>query len=101
MQEEDVVRRRVRDDRSYRNRRGSIKSRILQFSKKRKKEPPDIFSDNEESDSAIHSKTITLSSPCVLPTVEEHDLENVEVEVHEAPLQAKRKFDSYQSVLVL
>jgi len=101
MQQEEVVRRRVRDDSGYRQRRGSIKSRILQFSKKRKKEPPDKFNDNGESDSAIQSRTITSKSACTLPTLEEQDLEEVEVEVHESQLPAKRKFDTSQPVLIL
>ena len=101
MQQEEVVRRRVRDDPSFRQRRGSIKSRILQFSKKRKKEPPDKFSDNEESDSAIQSRTITPKSACALPTLIEQDLESIEVEIHETQPPAKRRFDSTQAVLVL
>ena len=101
MQEEVVVRRRVRDDPSYRQRRGSIKSRILQFSKKRKKEPPDKFSDNEESDSAIQSRIITPKSTCALPTLVEQDLESIEVEIHETQPPAKRRFDSTQALLAL
>ena len=101
MQKEEVVRRRVRDDPSYRQRRGSIKSRILQFSKKRKKEPPDKFCDNEESDSAIQSRIITPKSACALPTLVEQDLESIEVEIHETQPPAKRRLNHRQPLLVL
>jgi len=101
MQKEEVVRRRVRDDPSYRQRRGSIKSRILQFSKKRKKEPPDKFCDNEESASAIQSRIITPKSACALPSLVEQDLESIEVEIHETQPPAKRRFNNRQPLLVL
>jgi len=101
MQQEEVVRRRSKCDSRFRQRRGSIKSRILQFGRKRKKEPPDKFSDNEESDSAFQSKPFIPRPVRALPTLVEQDLESLEVEIHDSGPPIKREYDTTHGLLVL